>query len=258
MFCSKCGAKNNDDAQFCTSCGAPLMMVPAENTQTLESSFASMKGEDLIQKVGQFNDLLKQAALAEVNQLIEYFGPMSDHYTSYINAENRLENMKPISRLWLLGGIFLTIFGGVFSLDSGGSKTPFIMLLIGIALIVLYFRGRNKDKITESETKDTIIREITILRNHYDGYTVKKYQFDIENEQLFCMNPKILEMIKDTIESDQAKSVQEAFQKIMNDVRLSQAQLTAMEAYQMAGQAQQDAAVANAAAGAATVINFLK
>lgn len=28
MFCTQCGAKNNNDARFCTSCGSPLVTVP--------------------------------------------------------------------------------------------------------------------------------------------------------------------------------------------------------------------------------------
>ena len=29
MYCQKCGAQNDDDSQFCSSCGAPLVAVEA-------------------------------------------------------------------------------------------------------------------------------------------------------------------------------------------------------------------------------------
>ena len=29
MFCTRCGAKNDDGAKFCTACGAPLRPMPA-------------------------------------------------------------------------------------------------------------------------------------------------------------------------------------------------------------------------------------
>lgn len=34
MFCSRCGKENNDNAQFCAGCGAPLGSADTANTPT--------------------------------------------------------------------------------------------------------------------------------------------------------------------------------------------------------------------------------
>jgi phage shock protein C len=55
VYCSKCGNENQDDAEYCTKCGASLTSTKKEyeKTQAKTSSFLEKQVEDFAEEVGQ-------------------------------------------------------------------------------------------------------------------------------------------------------------------------------------------------------------
>ena len=121
MYCGKCGAKNNDDDKFCTTCGQPLSHV--DNV-----SSSQLKKEDL-QPKEKLEITLERTNENETKVLLP---------TAWLDF---------VSVIWLIFGIILSIYSTIMLLTTtSNSVLYFIDLLHGILLAVTFFYVKSRKK----------------------------------------------------------------------------------------------------------------
>lgn len=120
MYCGKCGAKNNDDDNFCTNCGQPLSHID-------NNSIPILKKENLLSKDN-----------SEVTPEKKDQNQSKELPTAWLDF---------ISVIWLLAGIIIIIYSAImFFTDISNNELYFIDLLHGVLLTVTFFYVKPRKK----------------------------------------------------------------------------------------------------------------
>ncbi len=112
MFCSKCGAKVNDDAKFCNVCGNPLVQVPKNVSLSLEDTIETKTVSSDKQPVEEAEKVQEkvEAVKEEVKQTANNSVPLNN--VENVNAYNAYRApKKPVNKK-----LVAEIVGGVIAL----------------------------------------------------------------------------------------------------------------------------------------------
>lgn len=142
MFCSKCGMKNEDGAQFCSGCGAALI--------------GGQSGEEIQQRQSEREELMKK--LQQILPGLQSVETM-DEKIQNLEEEQQTLSARSKGKLGRNIGIFLGVYfasmciwGGLIYATFSGTNDPFAAVVIlgtlilagGITIIVLSHNANYK------------------------------------------------------------------------------------------------------------------
>ena len=183
-FCKQCGADLNG-ANFCASCGTPADGVAA------------------VQQAVPVADP-RQASLAEMEKMINYFGAKADVYTAFDAAS---AEVTTLSQRTFAGWIVAAVISLLIGIFSGA---PFFYIIIApfIALYIVQ-RKKNKEKLEDATVR---LGELTAeLEALYAGYGY----CPIGQEYT---KPELLREIYEVIRKGRASSVGDAINLYLKDI----------------------------------------
>ena len=230
-FCGKCGTELQEGMSFCANCGNRV------NNSNLPVEARTEAGG----VVQQSFDLRRQS-LEEMLRLIQYFSKKAPQYDEYERLNTRLIELDKDRFLGLrkLGQILLAIFSPFIAIflifyfsqrselkaDPDYSITEVIVafaiigviLLICIWLITLPIFDRKKRR---EEAGRIIMRQVAIsgeLGEYYRefGPCIVGYEYT---------NPRVLQMIAQTIENGRADTPKEAINRLLEDAHRTSVEL---------------------------------
>ncbi len=203
VFCSKCGTKNEDGANVCVSCGAPLALSNGSALMNQQSQMMSNMGG--MQAVAQ----QRQDSINEVNRMHAYFSQKQNEYNEYDKLNADIPGMMHV---WfvpmLVIGIIVTIIG--FASVFSGSFASMLVVLVGAGLIAGFIAINVYRKKSLDENLNRVADLSNELAEHYAGYGM-------------CLvgpeytNPSIISAIKDVIVAGRADTPKEAINVLLDD-----------------------------------------
>lgn len=236
MFCSKCGAEIDDNAQFCSVCG-----------NTISSASQSWNSAS--------NLKIQKSTRAEtesvINELINYFSIKSDLYQEFDKNELKLYKTKQVNALKVITCILICTI--VFSFawfiiisQISGNEIVLItassICAIIVLAIILIIRTKKIKKLTNRQNE--IISKIS------DYY----YQLEYCPIGIEYSDPAILNQLMAIVKTGRADTIKEAINIMLDDAHKNQMENAAFLAAQSAYQTAKNSRVA-AVAG---VINLFK
>lgn len=232
MLCTGCGAELADDARFCNKCGKEMNSA----TQVVPVTRSSAPVNDAV----AFKQQLQVSAHETVDKLREYFEPSRQHYDRYITESNELENLTAPRITGMVVGIIIIIIGIWATIDTKEPVGIIIFSVIAAIPILLYMRKRKK----YYSTKEELEHDISALWGNITDY-YGKYPEENPYGILEC-NPTVLDQIKQILTQGRAWTLEDALQRLMDDIRLNNAEAVAQLAVESAQAAQREAGAAMA------------
>ena len=236
MFCTGCGSELADDARFCTKCGKEL--TPAAQMAPVTKTSAP------ISDAVAFKQQLQMSAHETVDKLREYFEPSRQYYDRYISESDELEKLTEPRISGLVIGIILLLLGVWAAVDTKEFVGFIIFAVIAAIPILLYMRKRKK----YLSTKEELEHDVTALWGNITDY-YSKYPGENPYGILEC-NPAVLDQIKQILTQGRAWTIEDALQRLMDDIRLNNAETAALIAIESAQAAQREAGAAVAMSAA--------
>lgn len=183
-FCKQCGADLNG-ANFCASCGTPAdgNVVTRQTTPVADP---------------------RQASLAEMEKMMNYFGAKSDVYAAFDAASAEVTTLSERSFFGWIAAAIISLIIGIFS------KAIFFYIIIVpfVALFVLQ-KIKNKKKLEAATIR---LGEISAeLEELYAGYGYCQIGQEYTR-------PEILREIHDVIRKGRACSVGDAINLYLKDL----------------------------------------
>ncbi len=239
MFCTSCGCQLLDGAVFCSNCGTPQNgMIPILQSQ---QSF-------MVQ--GQI--LERQSGLAEIDRMLNYFGPKQDMYNQYYKLARSIQSDSRVKLVPLLViGIYIiciAMMGMSFNYRSAADIVIGIVVIIhGIAMIIAYIMANSARKNRLPRSKEEFQYISDELIQHYMNYGPCLLGIEYTN-------PSFLWDIKNLILSGRAYSVKEAINTMNVDANFARLQMLAKQAADASRRAANNAGLA----AGISVINYFR
>ncbi len=119
-YCGKCGAKNNDDDKFCTTCGQPLSHID-------KNSISPLKKEDL-----QSKENLEVTSKEQIKTNQKEFSTV---WLTFVTI------------LWLISGLILSVYSGIMIIQEDNELGYFIDFIRGVLAIIIFIYVSRRVKI---------------------------------------------------------------------------------------------------------------
>lgn len=241
-FCKQCGT-NLNEAKFCPNCGA------------------AADGEIVAQQkqaVSAVNSDIRRQSLAEMSDMLKYFGTKKDQYDKLDVVNKKVEKLSSKSYTgWLICGVLFTLIGfWIFKHSSGLFVArilfSFFIPALCFAAFVL-FRKKNIKKLNAATQEQMELCEE--LADHYAAYGYCPLGIEYTN-------PAVLALINDVIRQGKASTPEDALNRLVEELHNAkmekEAEITAAAAIATAEHTKQAAKSARKAAGYAAADFWLK
>ncbi len=236
MYCPGCGSEIKIGEKFCMHCGNPI----------------DEKRKIVAQKPTHVSSISQQRSSRiesanEVARMIEYFSPMQPQYDEYDQCSEIIDNCtRKLKIAPVVIGIILCAWGylpiiavlsvfGISGIARFGLEEHLVFCLpalLGTLVIVLRIIEviNRKKKLNQSiERQILLAKELTDYYNNYGELCLVGAEFS---------NPRILELIGNTLRQGRADTIKEAINVLLDDAHKTrmelQAELTAQSARQAA------------------------
>ena len=198
MICKECGMELNGE-KFCFNCGAP-----AGNEIVVQRREISYSGGDI-----------RRQSLAEMNDLIHYFGIRQAEYERADALADEIEIRQAKGFYgWFSTGVIMTLISFFFMKITGTMDEIGMYIFLGVPVGMVFtvftlLRKHNAKKLNAAQEKYTVL--ITDLTEYYETYGYCPLGFEYTH-------PVILAKIKDTIRKGRANTPEAALNILLEDI----------------------------------------
>lgn len=117
VYCTKCGAQNEEEASHCIKCGSPMQIIPTEKRSW----------EDRLEKGAE-----------EIGQRAERFGKSMENECFGLPQGNSI--------IGIIFGLLIILFGLRELYDWNIDLGPYILIIVGILIAAGAIYSRNKPR----------------------------------------------------------------------------------------------------------------
>lgn len=223
-YCTQCGARNQDGAKFCASCGQPLeangIQPTGEDALRADDGFSGRRQASSEERLAT----RRQSALASLQEEMDAMAPVAEQWNLVFksikeNTKDRSEDYRSMRICGAIGGFFGSLIIGSLSRNSAGLSLFYPEMW---AIILAIFPASIAKRLTNMKLAEYRQEANVALGEIARCFETAKQSGKLMPVGIGRANPDFLNSTFRVLADGRASSVEQAINVVIRDNQMAQ------------------------------------